>query len=250
LKKLLSVELLVGDSVFATSNNIAMDTFSPSTSRTFNFKSLKLKRNINLIDFQTITIIVRVRRSKVYKEKFTILCAFSLHLLNYSMFNVKNKTIDWWVQGLPIHLPDNYSYYKQGIIDIFYCWQQNEIIEWTNLPKYLKDAYIEACMYHSDLPEKIILKDNYLIDTSLINEENDLLYYLSIELLGERGYCGWNFHTLKDCLANLRFRGNVKLDTLKFTFLNLKQPKSKEVKNILDDFKKILIKNNIYFEEK
>lgn len=233
-KKFLDIRLSINKKVFASCDMITLDFFSYSTARIFTFRNLKLHENHTLSYRDTIQVNIL---NLNYKDKFCGLYEFKILLLDFGDFNLS----EWWLKGIVYDSFD--TEYKQGIIDIFETWGKGQKIQWEYLRKdsYIKDCYIEACLYYSSLRTTFNRKKEYCVDLSKISEESDFFISLAEEFFLDKGYLGHSFFTFKDCILEL-YKHNGYFQDVKIKFINVKTIKSKCLQNSYEDVKQVLLK--------
>ncbi|MEJ5104991.1 barstar family protein [Chryseobacterium sp. MYb328] len=94
--------------------------------------------------------------------------------------------------------------YNQFIVDIFYNWNNSIEIDWTKIKNLeIKGAYLTACyLWNHNIFEVKNINEVY-IDGRLIENDEDLYYYLGEQLIGKRGYFGSNLDSLEDYLIDI-----------------------------------------------
>jgi hypothetical protein len=176
---------------------VHMEPYAPSTGRKFHFKNLYFSAgDIDYTD--VVSVSVNFFDSNNICEQ---LLRFDLVVINFSDTNESHSNM--WIYGNVINLGT--AEYRQGIVDVFYSWSTGDEINWFDLPvnSHMKLDYISACMYYSSFEKRILEKEYYRFDMSMVQEERDFIYISSLELLGERSYLGHDLHTYKDCIYTL-----------------------------------------------
>jgi hypothetical protein len=122
--------------------------------------------------------------------------------------------------------------YQQETFGVLNMWQNGQELDWLSLDyrSPWKRGYLSACLRFSSVHGHIVKKEAYLIDVSLLWEEDDM-YYLGAEaFFGKRGYMGYDFHTFKDC-ASIIAEENMSSEGITVRFLQVSR-----LKNYLADF--------------
>jgi hypothetical protein len=94
--------------------------------------------------------------------------------------------------------------YNQTELEIFRHWQNKTKVEWWRESINFKEAWIKACCTWSGVKEDIILKDEYILNGTLIKHPIDLYCYFAQSFWGERGYIGSEGNSFRDCLIQLK----------------------------------------------
>jgi len=202
-----------------------LEPYAPNSGRRFIFSGVKT--NAELVTHNcVITVSVTVQNKRA---QYVNLIQFDLIVLNF--YDLSN--IEWCVYG---HFQNLETIeYRQGIVDVFNDWQKGLLFNWFNkqIDSGLKLDYISACMIYSGLPTKIVDKEVYQLDLSLIKEERDFYYLASLELLGDRGYFGHDFHTFRDCLLEI-YNHNDFFHDKKIKFINSIHPQNDELSDLFE----------------
>ncbi len=239
MEKLISISLYLDREEYAKCDHIALYPYATSTARKFFFQNVRSKKEISFSDRDRLSVRVGCFTKH---NKFNPIYEFSILLLDFED-HLK------WIYGLVYN--DFGEEYRQGIVDIFSIWEKGEKCAWFSLPSngILKEDYIAACQYYSSVSSEIIEKDVYEIDMLKVKEYRDILYLVSEEFFGERGYIGHSFHTFADCLLVI----SQKSSNLEGKHLILKNSKNvfiEDDKLFFEDFKKELLSYNLSIEER
>lgn len=210
MRKLLNIGIYLNGEQIAQCNYIKLEAYAISTARKFTFKDVIFNKKVNISYKDKIS--VGVSCFTTYNNEMYPLYEFNILLLDF------DKELQW-VYGLIYH--DYEEEYRQGILDVFNIWEKKQEIDWFTLPlnNVFKTDYISACLYYSSVNTDIIDKDIYTINVINVKEYRDVLYLLSEEFFGERGYIGHNFHSFADCLLEISIK-NKKLKDKKLIFKN------------------------------
>jgi hypothetical protein len=223
MKKLLVVNLKIEGKHFMQCDYIQLDPYAPNSGRRFVFSGIQSRNE--LVDYDSvIDIYVAFCNNRSYYDNLH----FKLFVLDF--YDLPNG--DWCVRG---HLEGlTISEYRQGVIDFFYNWQNEISFDWFNNSGNadLRDDYILACMKYSGLPKKLLNKDVFQLDLTLIKQEDDLYYLIGAELIGDRAYFGHDFHTWADCIIEL-YNHSSYFDGKKIVFINSIQPNNEELTKLV-----------------
>jgi hypothetical protein len=228
MDQMLSISLNFEGQNFMICDYMQLDPCAPNSGRRFTFAGIKSKTGA-VIHNSIITINIEVSNKW---SQFVSLNQFNLLVLNF--YDLPNG--EWCVYGHPMDLET--TEYRQGEVDIFYNWQRGQSFDWfrQTINSSLKLDYISACMAYSGLPTQISDKELFHFDLSLIKEERDFYYLASLELVGDRGYFGHDFHTFRDCLLEL-YNHNGFFYGKKIEFTNSIHSDNIELYNLLNKIK-------------
>jgi hypothetical protein len=240
---LLKISLIANGEVFAVCSDVELDPYSLSTARKFTFRKLTVLNEIEV--GYRIRITVRICNARRDNLDDNVLHDFEVILLDFA----ENMGAEWWIYGLINNVYEDV--YKQGVIDVFRAWQDNELYEWHKLPvgSPLKTDYLMACFYYSSIQSTITNKDQMCVDVSLVKDEQDFLYLLSKEFFGDRGYIGWNLYTFEDCLLELYNNSKDILKDREIVFYNTQTLFSPTVVEIFEEIKQIVLKYGFVISE-
>lgn len=213
MKHLLNISLRVDGKEFIQSNYIELLPFSRTSLRTIIFKNVKIvNNNLDFLSGKYEFCISFKDKNHLSNENQW----YEMDMIFSDFFTLKIKDgCDICIKSIISH--DKHFFYEQDIIDIYNFWQNDQKLNWDFFDLEFKYSYITACYYWSKLPKKFI-QEEIIIDMVLINEQIDLLYYLTKEMFGERAYCGADFHQFEDCISTLC---NCKIQLLpKIKFIN------------------------------
>ncbi|MDY0930816.1 barstar family protein [Chryseobacterium sp. CFBP8996] len=130
--------------------------------------------------------------------------------------------------------------YNQFVFDIFYNWNQNIEIIWSQITNLeIKTSYIEACYLWNSQFFEILNIDEVQIQGELIKCREDLFYYLGEKLIGKRGYFGGNLDSLEDFLIDVA-KNNIINTCLTFSYID----------NIIENTNKYFFETVIHLLEK
>lgn len=225
MDQMISISLNIDGENFMNCNYIQLEPYAPNSGRKFVFSGVRT--NAELVTHNcVITVSVTVQNRKF---KYVDLIQFDLIVLNF--YDLSNS--ECCVYGHPVNLET--IEYRQGIVDVFNDWQKGILFDWFSQPmdSILKLDYISACMIYSGLPIKIVDKDEFPLDLSLIKEERDFYYLASLELLGDRGYFGHDFHTFRDCLLEIYNHNGFFYDK-KIKFINSIHPQNDKLSDLFE----------------
>lgn len=241
MEQLINVRLSFQGNEFLSCSYLWLDPCAPYSGRKFVFSGIKGNRNIFNHD-DTITIDI-----KVYNKEFgdIFFIQFDLFVLDYDVENLLND--EWWVYGNICNIGD--MEYKQGELEVFNTWQKGLVFNWFSLPihSHLKINYIGACLKHSGLSKKILEKEIYQFDISLIKEELDFFYLASLEFVGDRSYFGHDLHTFKDCLLEM-YNHNGYFYNKKISFLNADKIYSPEIGTLFVNVKNVFLEYKFFIK--
>jgi hypothetical protein len=246
------IKAYVEEKIFFESKYIGMEPFADGTSRKFVFSdpifanNIVLTGNSNptdfLFSFDALKISIHITNKA---GEWIPVYEFKIHLIDYN-YSAQETC---WVRGLIYD--DYFEEYRQNVIDIFTLWETNGSIEWFDLPigSLKKADYFNCCRLYSGIRSDIVERDYYKIDMSLINEDSDLIYLVSIEFAGEKGYFGNTFYTFEDCLLEVHHRGGFKKKRT-VLFFNIGKIKNSKANDIYADAKTLLSRFNFVIRER
>lgn len=243
MKKLLKIQLLKNDKIFATCNYLYLEPFASASGRKLTFSKVSFieKEVVDLTWVDKIQVKVWCASKHKYRKQY-------LSELSITIIDTAYTTdTEFWIYGLIHH--DFSEEYRQGVIDVFKMWEKNINVNWKELPigSYLKKDYIRACLFFSSLSTVLLDRTTYQVDLSFATEEEDFLYLFSNAFLGERGYIGHNLFTFDDCLLEI-FNHNGYFSEKNIIFNNLNTLNKNSVL-IYEDFKKVLLKYKFVITE-
>jgi hypothetical protein len=200
---MIAIEVKVDSRILVESNFLMLEPHAPSTSRKFIFKDFRGAESVADILYQgKLTVAVYYLNRDCNWNYYT---EFQIRVISH-----EDSGSDLSIFG-NIYQDEQDKPYRQGMTDMFKLWEENREIDWFSLPLNdpLKDDYISACLFYSGISEKLIERDIYEIDMSLVQEEKDFLYLASLAFTGNRGYIGYDLYTFDDCLLTIfRSRGD------------------------------------------
>ncbi len=243
MKKLLKIQLIKKNKVFATCSYLYLEPFANASGRRLTFKKVSFveKATANLAYEDIVKVKIWCASKHSYRKRH--LFEFSIKIIDTAY----TTNTDFWIYGFIHH--DFLEEYRQGVIDIFSMWEKNIDINWKELSigSYLKKDYIIACLSYSSLSTVLLDSATYQIDLSFAKEQEDFLYLLSVALLGKRGYIGHNLFTFNDCLLEL-FNHNGYFSE-KYIIFNGLSVLDKESLLVYNEFKEILVKYKFVIKE-
>ncbi|MBL7706331.1 MAG: hypothetical protein JNM21_12370 [Taibaiella sp.] len=130
--------------------------------------------------------------------------------------------------------------YSQNEIDILYKEETDD--DWSNLDLEKKETMIRSFMIKNGLPKYINPSINISIDCNKIIDYIDIYYFLSRALLGEQKYLGVGLDSFEDCLIEIQWEPQHKIE---IHFLNSNKIENKEIKLELQDAIDILKKYGV-----
>lgn len=209
---MIKIKVYAANKILLTCKYIYLEPYAPNTSRKFTFKEISptskkriLQKTRDVLHFDEDHLKIQVNVFTKSNE-WSCIDEFKIYLIDYG--NLEKTSL--WISGLVYD--DYFKDYRQGVIDIFTLWAKHKNIKWSDLPlnSPLKKDYISSCLLYSGTTSELLERDNYVIDWSLINEERDFLYFASIELVGDKGYFGWETYTFEDCFTTIHHAGGLK----------------------------------------
>lgn len=222
----LSIELLKGNICVVKSNDITFIGNPNSTVNKFIFVKADIQSEVEIND--KLHLYVYIKNKKGEKQVYR-----SLEILVLDYDYTSN---DFSLEVLITNCFD--QIYEQGVVNVFKFWDLNleARLAFKN-EKFSSENYITACMLWGGV-QKIELKPkNIVIDLSVVTSIHDLFYLLGKEIVGFKGYIGYDLHTFEDCLISLNNKESV---SVKFINDRISDP------YLLDVFKwvrKILIEH-------
>ena len=235
MNKMIEIVLTNNGSEFLRCNYVRMDPYAPNSGRKFVFSSITLIKNlINWDDRISVDITVFNEQNKPI-----FLNNFEIFVLNFdSEYKHQNE---WWVYGNVFNIDD--TEYRQGKIDVFDIWQRGQHFDWFSLHANSQNKldYISACLNYSGISKKMIKRDVYQFDMSLIKEERDFYYLASLQFIGDKGYFGHDLYTFEDCLLEL-YNYNGYFYNKRMIFFNTEEIVSKEMITFFQELRKIFFK--------
>ncbi|MBC7388112.1 MAG: hypothetical protein H7329_02780 [Opitutaceae bacterium] len=233
MKQLINITLSFEGEKFIKCDYVWLEPHAPNTGRKFvfsGFKTSKKTANYDSIINVNITVCNNL-------NEWVYFIDYDIFVLNYGCLSEDL----WWVYGTVFNIGD--MEYVQGKIDTFNIWQKGGIFDWFSIPikSPLKLDYIGACLTYSGIITKMIEKEVYNFDISLVKEERDFFYLASLEFFGDRSYFGHDLHTFKDCLLEM-FNHNGYFDNKEIIFFNPDKIYNSEIVNFFEDIKNEFIK--------
>ncbi|MGC4036206.1 MAG: hypothetical protein QM764_09605 [Chitinophagaceae bacterium] len=197
MNQLINIRLSTSGEEFLICNYLTLSRSPQNDLINFKFYGVQRLKNIaihNTIINLTITFCNN-------KNEWTFFNEFEIVVLRSEIDF--SKHMEWSVIGTMRNV-DEFEYIHRRM-EVFNMWQKKVVFDWFSLPinSPLKLDYISACMIYSGLGMKMIDRDFYSFDVSLIKEERDFNYLSGVEFIGERGYFGHDLHTYKDCLLEI-----------------------------------------------
>lgn len=246
----MKVKVYTEGKILLTCKYIRLEPFAPGTARKFTFREISATSKKRILQKTTDAFYIGSNKLKIrvdITDKFGRRLSienFKVHLIDYG--NLEKSSL--WILGLVYD--DYFTEYRQGRVDIFSLWVKDQNIKWVDLPlnSPLKKDYIDCCFSYSSLSKQILDRDYYRIDWALINEDNDFLYWVGLEFIGEKGYFGRSLFTFEDCLLEIFHNGGL-TNQRRITFLNSTKILNPNVHELYQSVKEIFRKFNFSIEE-
>ncbi len=234
MENLLLIQLLVNNEEVLRSHDIVLDLNAPTTNRKFTLNNVSIIRE-DLLDYRS-RITVRITYFVPGKPDI-IINEFDIVALDFDC----QENSKWWVDGIVYMTYEDV--YRQSHIDVIRYWQNGNMPEWSSLgfKSPLKQSYLYLSAITFGPSTDLLTKDDYRIDFSQIRDGYDFLYFVSLELLGEKKYLGGTMDTFRNCLLEIYSKYGAHHHH-KIQFINTNSITDPEILKIKSEAKELLLK--------
>lgn len=228
----MEIRIYKDEKLIGTCVNFILESNSNSLSRKVRIEEVNFFSPIELDYASVLKIDFKLKNNKKIEFHY---CDFSIYVLNFSE-DIERKFLDF---DCFIQLNSNLENYNQKIIDVFSTWNKNIEYDWKISTNEGKQSYLTSCFYWCGIPSKVINK-KITIDFDKNTNENDIYILLAEELIGKRGYIGYDLYSLEDCLIEIKKNQE---NNVEIVFIS-----SKELLNFQFEIIKIFKKYNFFIE--